>query len=414
MIELKGKHNTCKVFTNLVENEAISQLVTLLNQPFTKGSKIRIMPDVHAGKGCVIGTTMTIKDKVVPNLTGCDVGCGVLVVKLKEREGDIDLAKLDQVIRAYVPSGFNTHKIQKHHTPLDCKKLHCYGKKGSTVNENLAYRSVGTLGSGNHYLEVDTDKNSNVYLTIHTGSRHLGLEIAKYYQGLAWSRFTSLRNGYRFQEKQQALIGRLKAEGRYSNIEPAVQELRKQYKADIPVTTKDLAYVESYDFDHYIHDMKLVQAHASANRAAIAETILEHMGLTEEGRFETIHNYIDTDHMILRKGSVSARKGETLIIPMNMRDGSLICVGKGNDDWNQSAPHGAGRLMSRSKAKETIQMADFEKSMEGIWTTSVNQSTIDESPFAYKPMESITENIKDAVEVVDIIKPIYNFKASYA
>lgn len=570
MLELNGKFNSCKVFTDLIEEKAISQLITLLNQPFIKDSKIRIMPDVHAGAGCVIGTTMTLHDKVVSDLVGCDIGCfaaetkvwcsagyyksikelaedgtpfqtdcfdtednyfcedraiafqtrknaklvavtyiqhglvksreirvrctpdhrfrvcledtgpmpnykgrntiwleaeclepgmqlvandsyitvksveplperedvyclsvrdmhnftieggvivhncGMLTVKLKEKESEMDLAQLDQVIREFVPSGFNVHDKQRHATPLDCTKLACWNKKNAGINEMLAYRSVGTLGGGNHFLEVDKDSEDNLYLVIHTGSRHLGLEVAKYYQDLAWSRFTNLRNDYRFQEKQQALIDRLKEEGRYSEIESEIQRLRAEYKADIPVTTKDLAYVEGYDFDHYIHDMKMVQEHACANRAAIAATIIKQMNFIEEDRFETIHNYIDTDHMILRKGSVSARKGERLLIPMNMRDGSLICIGKGNDDWNQSAPHGAGRLMSRSKAKEQIALSDFEESMRGIYTTSVNRSTIDESPFAYKPMESILENIGDTVEIVDVIKPVYNFKASDA
>lgn len=264
----------------------------------------------------------------------------------------------------------------------------------------------------NHFIEVDVDTNSNTYLIIHTGSRHLGLEVANHYQNLAWLRFKNLRNDYEFQQKQQELIDRLKSENKYSEINTAIKTLRSEYRENIPVTTKELAYVEGTDFDHYIHDMKLVQKHACANRAAIAATIINHMDFHEHSRFETIHNYIDTDHMILRKGAVSAQKDEKLLIPMNMRDGSLICIGKGNPDWNYSAPHGAGRLMSRSEAKSKILLSQFQESMTGIYTTSVNTATIDESPFAYKPMEAITENIKDTAEIIANIKPIYNFKAS--
>lgn len=337
--------------------------------------------------------------------------CGMLTVKLKEKESDIDMMRLDKIVRKYVPSGFNVHSSPRHKTPLDCEKLACWKKKNVNINDTLAYRSVGTLGGGNHFIEVNKDSDDNLYLVIHTGSRHLGLEIAHYYQNLAWERFTDIRNNYDFQSKKQELINKLQSENRHSEINAAIWQLYAEYRKDVPVTTKELAYVEGHDFDHYIHDMKMVQEHASANRAAIAAAIITAMGFTEIDRFETIHNYIDTEHMILRKGSVSAQKGERLLIPMNMRDGSLICIGKGNPDWNYSAPHGAGRLMSRRKAKENISMEDFEQSMEGIFTTSVNRSTIDESPFAYKPMESIIQNVGETVNIVDMIKPIYNFKA---
>lgn len=411
MLELHGKYNTAKVFTDNIDSETISQVITLLNQNYIADAQIRIMPDCHAGAGCVIGTTMTLTDKVCCNLVGVDIGCGMLTVKLKEKESDINMELLDKTIRKYVPSGFDVHDKQRHKTPLDCKKLVCWNKKNANINDSLAYRSVGTLGSGNHFIEVDKDSEDNLYLVIHTGSRHLGLEIAHYYQNLAWERFTDLRNNYDFQSKKQALIDKLQSENRCSEINHAIKQLHAEYQANIPVTTKDLAYVEGYDFDHYIHDMKMVQEHACANRAAIADTIITAMNFTEIDRFETIHNYIDTDHMILRKGSVSAQKGERLIIPMNMRDGSLICVGKGNPDWNYSAPHGAGRILSRGKAKEQIQMQDFKDSMSGIYTTSVTESTIDEAPMVYKPMHEIIDNIGDTVTIEKIIKPIYNFKA---
>lgn len=411
MLELHGKHNTCKVFTDLIDNETTSQLINLLNQEFTKDSRIRIMPDCHAGAGCVIGTTMTLHGKVVPNLVGVDIGCGMHTVKLDVKASDIDMQQLDSVIRKQVPSGFNVHETsQQAKTSLDCTKLRCWHKKGVDINDMLAYRSVGTLGGGNHFIEVDVDENDMAYLVIHTGSRHLGLEIAKYYQDLAYIKLCSND----LPARKLALIDELKKQNRQSEIQQATKDLETAYKKEHPSVPKDLAYLEGDDFLDYIHDMKMVQEHASYNRKAIAYTICKHMDFRVIDSFETIHNYIDTEHMLLRKGAVSARNNEMLLIPMNMRDGSLLCYGKGNDDWNQSAPHGAGRLMSRSQAKANIDLADFKETMAGIFSTSVNQSTIDESPFAYKPMESIVKNVKDTVEIAKIIKPIYNFKAGDA
>ena len=548
MFELTGKHNACKVFTDNADNETISQLMTLLNQPFTTGSQIRIMPDTHAGKGCVIGTTMTLKDKVVPNLVGVDIGCftgdtevwcaagfyksireiaeqnepfmtesfdmeqlgfvyskatafktrenaelvevtygdgkrsvkvrctpdhkfltcyedlgctrnykndtliwteakdlkkgtrlvaederilvenvipleeredvyclnvpeehnfairfgvivhncGMLAVKLEEKENDMDFDKLDKVIRKYVPYGFDVHE-------------HAIATSNirdiiAPINVERAHQSLGTLGGGNHFLEVNKDKEGNVWLVIHTGSRHLGIEVCNHYQDLAWHKIKS--NG--IEEKIHETVERLKAEGKQHEIENTIKILRMQ-AGPIP---KDLCYVEGQDFEDYIHDMRLAQEHAMINRQTIAAQIIKHAGYHEIERFDTIHNYIDTENMILRKGSISAQAGERVIIPMNMRDGSLICIGKGNPDWNFSAPHGAGRILSRSKAKDVVSMAEYEASMEGIYTTCVNTSTIDESPMTYKPMEEIMENVKDTVDIVDVIKPLYNFKAN--
>ena len=410
MLELTGKHNTAKIFTDMIDSETISQIINLLNQEFIKDSQIRIMPDCHAGAGCTIGTTMTLHDKVVANLVGVDIGCGMHTTELNIKASDIDMKKLDSVIRKYVPSGFNTHKSQKHKTSLDCTQLRCWNKKDAHINDRLAYCSIGTLGGGNHFIELDVDENDNVYLVVHTGSRHLGLEIAKYYQELAYAKLCSGD----LPARRSALIAELKAQNRQSEIQTAIQYLETEYRKQHPSVPKDLAYLEGDDFSDYIHDMKMVQEHAYYNRKAIVKTICSHMDFSVQHEFETIHNYIDTDHMILRKGAVSARDNEMLLIPMNMRDGSLLCYGKGNDDWNQSAPHGAGRLMSRSKAKSSIKLDDFKETMSGIFSTSVNQSTIDESPFAYKPMDSIIENIKDTVEIAKIIKPIYNFKAGDA
>ena len=411
MIELNGKYNTCKVFTDNIDNATIGQLTALLNQDSVEGNQIRIMSDVHLGKGCVIGTTMTLENgKVIPNLVGVDIGCGVLAVKLKEKR--IDLPKLDSVIRKYIPSGGEVHdnpKMSK--TTLDVEQLRCYGKTGARIREILAYQSVGTLGGGNHHIELAKDKEGYVWITIHTGSRHLGLEVCDYYQEEAYRRIKDRVNGGAKKAKIDELITRLKEEGRHKEISKEIEKFNKNYKEINPSVPFELAYCEEELFDDYIHDMKMVQEHASCNRAEIARVILKEMKLHEVDRFETIHNYIDTENMILRKGSVSAQAGEKLLIPINMRDGSLICIGKGNPDWNYSAPHGMGRVMSRSEAKEQITMKEYKDSMKGIYTTSVNKSTIDESPMAYKPMQEIIDNIQDTVEIIDVIKPIYNFKA---
>lgn len=396
MFELCGKNNNCKVFTDNCDNETISQITNLLNQESVKDSQIRIMPDTHAGKGCVIGTTMTLKDKVIPNLVGVDIGCGMYALKLKETE--IDCEKLDKVIRQHIPFGFDIHDRAIARTNVN--------EIIAPVDVDRAMKSLGTLGGGNHFIEVDRGSDDKLWLVIHTGSRHLGIEVCKHYQDLAYDKIRS--NGIK--EKIDLTIARLKSEGKQHEIENTIKILKMQ-AGPIP---KDLCYVEGDDFKNYIHDMKLAQEHAAVNRRTIAQQIIKHMGwnIDEQHVFQTIHNYIDIDNMILRKGSVSAQKDEMLIIPMNMRDGSLICVGKGNPDWNYSAPHGAGRIMSRGQAKSTVTMDEFEESMKGIYTTSVTQSTIDESPMVYKPMQEIIDNIGDTVDIIDIIKPIYNFKAS--
>lgn len=400
MLELRGKYNTCKVFTDNVDNATIGQLIALMNQSSVADSQIRIMPDTHAGKGCVIGTTMTIGNKVIPNLVGVDIGCGMAVAELKETR--IDLPKLDSVIRKKVPSGFSIRdKAHKFLRNVDLEELYCY----KNINVDRAEKSLGTLGGGNHFIEVDISESGQLYLVVHTGSRNLGKQVAEYYQDLAWK---SLKNGNKG-ELIKAKIDELKAAGRQSEIEAEIAKIQ----STIESVPKELAYCEGELFDKYIHDMKITQEYAYWNREAILDTIVDEMHLHVVEQWQTIHNYIDTENMILRKGSVSAQAGEKLIIPMNMRDGSLICIGKGNPDWNYSAPHGAGRLMSRSEAKQSISMSEFKKTMSdaGIYSTSVNKSTIDESPMAYKPMQEIIDNIGDTVEIVNIIKPVYNFKA---
>lgn len=402
MLELKGKYNSCKVFTDNIDSATISQLTNLLNQEFVSDSQVRIMSDCHSGKGCVIGTTMTITNKIVPNLVGVDIGCGMRAVKLADKH--LDLPNLVSVIHKYVPAGFEIHE----------EAIATSGVADilAPVSVDKAFKSLGTLGGGNHFIEVDVDKNGDYWLVIHTGSRHLGIEVCDYYQNLAYESLKlKSHNGKTIKDLTKELVAEYTNAGRKKEISKALTKLRSDYKATHVTVPFELAYLEGQAMQDYLHDMKLAQEHAKINRETIAKQILKYTKLTEVESFDTIHNYIDVDNMILRKGSISAQAGEKVIIPMNMRDGSLICVGKGNEDWNYSAPHGAGRILSRSKAKDTISMTEYQESMKGIYTTSVNRGTIDESPMAYKPMEQIIENTKDTIEIIDVIKPVYNFKA---
>ena len=395
MRTVTGEYGTAKIFTDLVEDSAVGQVKTLMNQEFVDGCKVRMMPDIHSGKGCTIGTTMEIRDKICPNLVGVDIGCGMHTTIMPSTIFP-DFEKLDRVIHEYIPSGFNIRKEPHYYirnTHLD--ELLCR----DSVDIERAKLSLGTLGGGNHFIEIDRDKDGRYYLVVHTGSRHLGVEVAEYYQNWAYD---SLKQKHK--NRRNYLIESLRAQGREREIQKELSNL----VCDIP---KDLTYVGGILFDSYLHDMKIVQEYARWNRIAIADDIRTFMGWGIEDDFETIHNYIDIERMILRKGAVSAEMGEKLLIPMNMRDGSLICIGKGNPDWNYSAPHGAGRMMSRAEAKRKIDISEFEESMNGIYTTSVSEGTIDESPMAYKPMESIIENIGDTVDILKVIKPVYNFKA---
>ena len=403
MLELRGKYNTCKVFTDNVDSATIGQVTALLNQQSLAGSNIRIMPETHAGKGCVIGTTMTITDKVIPNLVGVDIACGMLTTKLNTKR--IELPKLDSVINKNIPSGFSIRdKEHKYCNSIDLSMLKC----AKAVNLDRAYKSIGTLGGGNHFIEVDTSSNGELYLVIHTGSRNLGKQIAEFYQDLAWQ---SIKNGTKEREQYiQQVIKQLTVEGRQSEINTQIKLIKDRF-GNIP---KELAYCTGELFSSYIHDMRIAQEYANLNRLAIADTILKEMKIKPVDSFTTLHNYIDLNNMILRKGAVSAQLNERLLIPINMRDGSLVCVGKGNPDWNFSAPHGSGRILSRSEAKQRLTVSEFKKTMKeaGIYSTSVNSSTLDESPMAYKPMQEIINNIQPTAEIIDIIKPIYNFKAS--
>lgn len=397
---VEGRYNTAVVYTDVVEETALAQIKTLCDQEYVKGSRIRIMPDVHAGAGCTIGTTMTISDAVVPNLVGVDIGCGMETLRLRNRH--LELEKLDKLIYEKIPSGFSIReKAHRFNDQIDLTQLKCL--RPAMINTDRAVRSLGTLGGGNHFIEVDKDEEGTLYVVVHSGSRHLGLEVAAYYQEEAYK---FLNGGSRKDIKK--LIETYKKTGREKEIESAVKAMKAQVKTGIP---KALAYCHGELMEDYIHDMKIVQRFAMLNRKAMMDELIRGMKLKVEEEFTTIHNYIDTDAMILRKGAVSARKGERLLIPINMRDGSLICVGKGNEEWNCSAPHGAGRLMSRRKARESYTVSQFKKEMAGIFTTSVNTGTLDECPMAYKGMEDITDNIGDTVDIENVIRPIYNFKA---
>lgn len=398
-MEIKGKVATAIAYANVIEDAAIEQIRRMCDYAFTEGSKIRIMPDVHAGKGCTIGTTMTIHDKAVPNVVGVDIGCGMYTVRLLETE--IDFEHLDDAAH-YVPSGMNVWEGRKE--SFDLEALRCYRE---LKDAKRLQRSLGTLGGGNHFIEVDRASDGTLYLVIHTGSRNLGKQVAEYYQHLA----VELNQGREeYFKKRDALIAEYKAAGRRKEIQAALKAL---HWADKPLSVpEDLCFLYGEYLENYLHDVEICQRFARRNRELIAQILLERAGLTGADGFHTIHNYIDTDEMILRKGAIAAHKGEKVLIPINMRDGSVLAIGRGNLEWNYSAPHGAGRLMSRGAARETLSMEAYTEAMKGIYTTSVNPSTIDEAPMAYKSLEDIIDVIRDSVDVVDIMKPIYNFKAS--
>ena len=398
MIEIKGTYNDAKIFTDTADESSLAQVRLLLNQEFVSGSRIRMMPDIHAGAGCTIGTSMTITDKIVPNLVGVDIGCGMETALIKEKH--IELQKLDKLIYEKIPSGFEIReKTHPYFYEIDLEELYCYPH----INPHRAEKSIGTLGGGNHFIEADQDDDGNIYIVVHSGSRHLGVEAAQYYQEEGYKAL----NGSSRQDVRQ-LIKTYKEQGRDQEIEAAIADLKNTVKTKIP---KTLAYVSGELFDQYLHDMKIIQKYAQLNRQAMMREIIKGMKLHVKEQFTTIHNYIDTESMILRKGAVSAKKGEKLLIPINMRDGSLLCTGKGNDDWNQSAPHGAGRLMSRSVAKQSFTVSEFKKQMEIVYTTSINKGTLDECPMAYKGMDEIVKHIGETVVIEKVIKPVYNFKA---
>jgi len=405
MLEIKGKYNTAKVYTDILDDKSREQIQLLCDQAFVEGSALRLMPDVHAGAGCTIGTTMTISDKIVPNLVGVDIGCGmetIIIPKDNPVSRDFNPKKFDKWIHKNIPSGKDVrHVPHEFSEKVPLEYIRC-----RATNLQRAKLSIGSLGGGNHFIEADRDEDENLYIVIHSGSRHLGLEIAEWYQEEAWNQLNGKRR-----IDIDVEIAKYKAEGRDTEIQGRIAEIREQVIVDIP---KDLAYVTGGLFDDYINDMKITQLFAAINRKAMMRVILDGLEIADGSGFEnftTVHNYIDTDSMILRKGAVSAKSGEKLLIPINMRDGSLVCIGLGNPDWNYSAPHGAGRIMSRSKAFKTLSLDDFKEQMKGVYSTSVINGTLDESPMAYKNKDEIVRNITPTAQIVNTIKPVYNFKA---
>lgn len=401
MLEIKGKINTAICYANIIEDGAIEQIRRMCDYALTEGSKIRIMPDVHAGKGCTIGTTMTITDKACPNIVGVDIGCGMYTVKINEK--DLDFAKIDEACH-YIPSGMNVWEGRKEHFDMTGLKCYRYLKDSRRLE-----RSLGTLGGGNHFIEIDKASDGTFYLVIHSGSRNLGKQVAEYYQQLAIDLHMGKEDYFK---KRDEIIATYKAEGRRGEIQTALKELKNSLETQDLLIPNDICWLYGTFLDDYLHDVEVCQKFAKRSRELMAETIFEHTGLTAGESFHTIHNYIDTDEMILRKGAIAAHKGEKILIPINMRDGVVLATGKGNPEWNYSAPHGAGRLMSRSQAKENLSMEAYRAAMEGIYTTSVNEKTLDEAPMAYKSLEDIIDAIKDSVDIIDIMKPVYNFKAS--
>lgn len=401
MLEIKGKVNTAVCYAKVIEDEAIEQIRRMCDYPMTENSRIRIMPDVHAGKGCTIGTTMTITDRVVPNVVGVDIGCGMYTVNLGKTE--IDFARMDEACH-YIPSGKNVWDGRQER--FDLTELRCYRELKKT---KWIERSLGTLGGGNHFIEIDEAQDGTEYLVIHSGSRNLGKQTADLYQQLA----VDLNKGIGpYLEAREEIIRTYKEQGRRKEIQEALNQLKWDNENGEPSIPSDLCYLEGRYLEDYLHDVEICQRFARRNREKIAEIILERTGMTGSGAFHTIHNYIDTEEMIPRKGAIAAHAGEKVLIPVNMRDGSILAIGKGNPEWNYSAPHGAGRIMSRTRAKKELSMTEYQKEMAGVYTTSVNEYTLDEAPMAYKSLEDIIDVIRESVDVIDIMKPIYNYKAS--
>ncbi len=400
ILEIKGKVNTAVAYAKVIEDDAIEQIRRMCDYGLTEGSRIRIMPDVHAGAGCTIGTTMTVTDKACPNIVGVDIGCGMYTVKLAEK--DLDFEKIDEAAH-YIPSGFGVWPGRQER--FDLTELVCYRQLEDTKRLE---RSLGTLGGGNHFIEVDSAQDGTKYLVVHSGSRNLGLQVANIYQRLAVDLHSGKEEYFRQHEE---IIRSYKEQGRKAEIQGALAELKKAFHAKEPDAPSDLCWLYGSFLEDYLCDVEICQRFAKRSREKMAEIILERAGLTAVSSFHTIHNYIDMDEMILRKGAIAAHEGELVLIPINMRDGSVLARGRGNEEWNFSAPHGAGRLMSRKAARETIDIEEYKKAMEGVYTTSVSAGTIDEAPMAYKSLEDIIDVISDTVDVIEVLKPVYNFKA---
>ncbi len=401
MMEIKGKRNTAICYANVIEEQASEQIRRMCDYEFTDGSRIRIMPDVHAGKGCTIGTTMTVTDKAVPNVVGVDIGCGMYTVNIGK--ADIDFAGLDAAAH-YIPSGMNVW--DKEQEAFDLTELRCYEQLKKI---NWLKGSLGTLGGGNHFIEVDIYSDGVKYIVIHSGSRNLGKQVAEIYQEMA----IDLHKGIGvYLQTRDEIIRTYNEQGREKEIQKALKELKDKREREAPDMPEDLCYLSGQSFEDYLHDVEICQRFARRNREIMADILLERTGMHGTDAFHTIHNYIDTNEMILRKGAIAAHEGEKVLIPINMRDGSILAIGKGNPEWNYSAPHGAGRVMSRTQAIKSLSMEEYRKTMEGIYTTSINEGTLDEAPMAYKSLEDIIDVVAGSVDVIEVMKPIYNFKAS--
>ncbi|MDI9520826.1 MAG: RtcB family protein [Bacillota bacterium] len=401
MFEIKGKIATAVCFATVVEDEAIEQIRRMCDYELTQGSRVRIMPDVHAGKGCTIGTTMTVTDKVCPNIVGVDIGCGMYTLKLADKE--LDFARIDEAAH-FIPSGMNTWEERVE--PFDLAALRCFRE---LKNTKRLERSLGTLGGGNHFIEIEKASDGAFYLVVHSGSRNLGKQVAEIYQQLA----IDLHRGKEaFFKQRDEIIRSYKEDGRGSEIQKTLKKLKKSFETQVLPVPEDLCWLYGSDLEDYLHDMEICQRFACRSREIMAETILQRTGMTAGEAFHTIHNYIDTKEMIIRKGAISAHQGEKVLIPINMRDGSVLAVGKGNPEWNYSAPHGAGRIMSRSRAFKSIDMKAYQAAMANVYSSTVNEQTLDEAPMAYKSMEDIIDVIHESVDVIDIMKPVYNFKAA--
>lgn len=401
MLEIKGNKNTAICYAKVIEDGAVQQIRRMCDYELAEGSRIRIMPDVHAGKGCTIGTTMTVTDKVCPNIVGVDIGCGMYTVQLADK--NLDFERMDEACH-YIPSGMNVWEGRQE--KFDLSDLRSYRSLKDTKRLG---RSLGTLGGGNHFIEVDRSIDGTFYLVIHSGSRNLGKQVAEHYQQLAIDLHAGKEDYY---IRRDEIIRSYKEEGRKSEIQQALKTLEKEYTAKNPDVPEDLCWLHGSFLEDYLHDVEICQQFARRSREKMAEILLERTGMTAVSSFHTIHNYIDTREMILRKGAIAAHAGEKVLIPINMRDGSVIATGKGNPEWNYSAPHGAGRVMSRAAARASVNLEEYRKSMEGIYTTSVNKNTIDEAPMVYKSLEDIIGVISESVDIVDIMKPVYNFKAA--
>lgn len=401
MFEIRGKMATAVCYAKVIDENAAEQIRTMCDYELTAGSRVRIMPDVHAGTGCTIGTTMTVLDKVCPNIVGVDIGCGMYTVRLTDRE--MNFARIDEAVHS-IPSGMNVRQSKAEE--FDLTDLRCYRVLKDMPRLEC---SLGTLGGGNHFIEIDRTADGEYYLVIHSGSRNLGKQVAEYYQQLAIDHFTGKD---RIPQERMEIIRTYREQGRETEIEEALKQLMHKYDSVTIPVPKELCWLEGTGVEYYLHDVEICQRFARRSREIMAEIILQKTGMTASESFHTIHNYIDTEEMILRKGAIAAHEGEKILIPINMRDGSVIATGKGNPEWNYSAPHGAGRIMSRSKAKNTIDLEEYRKAMEGIYSTSVNENTLDEAPMAYKSLEDIIDVIGESVDIIEIMKPVYNFKAS--